>query len=84
MQIKTTMRGAPGWLSWLSIQLLILAQVMILWFMRLSPELTGPRGSELTAWSLLGILSVPSSLFPPLLSLSLSKEIHKLKKTPTQ
>ena len=29
--------GAPGWLSWLSIQLLVLAQVMISQFMGLSP-----------------------------------------------
>ena len=29
MQFKTTMRGLRGWLSWLSVQLLISAQVMI-------------------------------------------------------
>ena len=57
--------GAPGWLSWLSIQLLILAQVMILQFMRSSPEL----GSVLTVQSLLGILFLPLST-SPLLSLT--------------
>ena len=29
--------GASGWLSWLSIQFLVLAQVMISWFVRLNP-----------------------------------------------
>ena len=53
--------GEPGWLSWLSIQLLTSAWVMISRFVRSSPT----SGSVLTAWSLLGILS-------PSLSLSLS------------
>ena len=57
--------GSPGWLSWLSDQLLTYAQVMISWFMSSSPEL----GSVLTAWSLLGILSLPLSA-PPSLSAS--------------
>ena len=65
--------GAPGWLSRLSVQLL--AQVMILRFVRPSPA----SGSVLTAWSLLGILSLPCSLpLPCFLSLSLSQ--NKLKK----
>ena len=46
---------APGWLSWLSVWLLISAQVMILWFLGSNPM----SGSVLTAWSLLGILSLP-------------------------
>ena len=48
--------GVPGWPSWLSICLLIPAQVMISWFLRLSPVL----GSALTVWNLLGILSPPA------------------------
>ena len=32
-------KGVPGWLSWLSVRPLILAQVMISWFMGLSPAL---------------------------------------------
>ena len=35
--INLFLLGEPGWLSWLSIQLLISAQVMISWFMGLSP-----------------------------------------------
>ena len=50
-----------------SVKHLTLAQVMISWLMRLS--LTS--GSVLTAWSLLGILSLSLSA-SPLLSLSLS------------
>ena len=52
----------PAWLSWLSIQLLISAQVVISWFMRLSPTL----GSVLTEPA--GILP-PSLSAPPLLAL---------------
>ena len=52
--------GAPGWLSQLSIRLLITDQVMISWFMSLSSM----SGSELAVQSLLGILSLP--LFLPL------------------
>ena len=68
---KNKKTGASGWLSWLSIQLLILAQVMISRFMRSSPAL----GSVLAVQILLG-LSLPLSLSHPLLlslSLSLSK-----------
>ena len=50
--------AVTGWLSLLSFCLLILAQVMISWFMGSSSAL----GSVLTAQSLLGILSLPLSL----------------------
>ena len=63
--------GAPGWLSWLSIRLLVSAQVMISWFMRSSPT----SGSALTAWNLPGILSLPHFL-TPLHALSLSLKIN--------
>ena len=53
--------GAPGCLSWLSIGLLVLAQVIISWFVRSSATL----GSVLTAQRLFRILS-------PCFSLSLS------------
>ena len=59
--------GAPGWLSRLSVQLLVLAQVMILRFVSSRPT----WGCVLIAWSLLVILS-PSLSAPPLLKLSLS------------
>ena len=53
---------------WLSIWLLVSAQIMISWFINLSPT----SGSVLTAQSLLGILSLPLSLpLPCSLSLSL-------------
>ena len=62
-------RGAArGWLSRVSIQLLVSAQGMISRFWGLSPM----SGSTLTAQSLLGILSLSLSLSAlPLLSLSL-------------
>ena len=76
--------GAPEWLSRLSARLLVSVQVMISWFMSSSPAL----GSVLTAWSLLGILSLPPSLSLPLPllapSLSLSKEISKHKEEEEQ
>ena len=64
----------------LSVQLLILAQIMISWFVSLSPAL----GSALTVWSLLEILSLPLSLPLPwlalFLSLSLSLSLSKISK----
>ena len=55
--------GSPGWLSWLSVQLLVLAQVKISQFVGSSLA----SGSVLASQSLLGIL------FPPhLLVLALS------------
>ena len=69
------MVGAPGWLSRLSIQLLlILAQIMISQFMGFSPV----SSSVLTVWSLLGILS-PFLSALPLLARCLS-QINKVKK----
>ena len=62
---KNLIMGAPGWLSQLRVQLLISAQVMISWFVSLSPA----SGPEL---SLLGILSLSLSLSaPPLFMLFL-------------
>ena len=64
--------GVSGWFSGLSIQLLILAQFVISWFMSSSPT----TSFALTTRSLLGILSLPASLCPspPSLFLSLSQD----------
>ena len=70
-----TLTGAPGWLSQLSVQLSISAQVMISRFVGLSPT----SGPVLIAPSLLGILS-PSLSVPPLLTLSLSLSPSKINK----
>ena len=66
------------------VRLLVSAQVMISQFVGLSPM----WGSALTAWSLLGIFSLPLSLTLPhlsacacSLSLSLSKQINFKKKS---
>ena len=72
---KIAVGGAPGWLSQLSILLLILAQVVISQRVGSNPALD----SVLTVQSLLGILSLSPSLslslpFPCPLSLSLSKK----------
>ena len=65
---KEKLLRAPEWLSRLSFWLLISAQVMISWFVRLSHKYS----SVLIAWSLLGILSLPLSVpLPSSLSLSL-------------
>ena len=66
-QLKINKIGALGWLSQLSIQLLIL--VMISRFISSSPTL----GSALTAQSLLGILSLSLSLSSPTCAISLLK-----------
>ena len=68
--------GAPGWLSQLSVPLLISALVGISRFVSSSPAL----GSELTVWILLGF-----SLFLPLpcmqaRSLSLKNKFKKINK----
>ena len=67
--------GASGWLSQLSVGLMILAQVMVSQFVGLSCK----SGSALTVWSLLGILSRSLSL-PFLCSHTLSLKINKLEK----
>ena len=60
----------PGWLGQLSIQLSISAQVMLSRFVESSPA----SGSALTLWSMLGISSLPLSLFPSSIhTLSVSK-----------
>ena len=65
--------GALGWLSWLSGQFLVLAQVMISLLVNWRPS----SGSMLTVWSLLGILS-PSSFCPsPAHALSLALKRKK-------
>ena len=64
----------PGWLSRLSVRLLILAQVMISQPVSLSPAL----GSALTMQRLRGILS-PSLFAPPPLALSISIKINTNK-----
>ena len=66
--IKKEKAGLPGWLSPLSIQLLISAQVMISQSVGSSPV----TGSVLAAWSLLGIIS-PHPLCLSLLTHSLSQ-----------
>ena len=62
--------GTPGWLNLLSVQLLILAQVMISQFVSSSPA----SGSVLTVRSLLGILS-PS--LRPYSTRALSLKVNK-------
>ena len=61
--------GMPGWLSRLSIWLLVLVRVIISQFVGSSPVL----GSALTVWSLLGILSLLPLPLHPTLSLSQNK-----------
>ena len=81
---ESSFLGVPGWLNRLSVWLLVSAQVMISWFMGLSPS----SGSVITAWSLLGILSFslslslcPSPAYALSLSLSLKKNtFFKVKK----
>ena len=78
---KNWLAWAPGWLSWLSVQLLVLAQVMISRFMSSSPV----SGSLLSVQSPLCILCPLLSLPLPCshmcsLSLSLKKEINIKKK----
>ena len=64
-------QGAPGWLSQLSIQLLVSAQVMISWLRGIKPHIRRP---VLAVQSLLGILSPCLSAPLPLVwSLFLSK-----------
>ena len=74
--IKKKTVGTPGWLSRLSVRLLVFAQVMASQFVSLSPAL----GSILTAQSLLGILSLSLSLCtPPKINKHLKTYTVKLK-----
>ena len=73
--VKNNKRGAPGWLSRLSVRLLVSAQVVISWFVSSSLA----SGSVLTVRSLLGILAL-SSLSGLPRSCCLSLKISKLKK----
>ena len=70
LSLKTLLLGVPEWLSWLNVQLLVSAQVMISQFVGSSPT----SSSALTVWSPLWVLCSPLSLLLPLSHcLSLSK-----------
>ena len=69
---EKTICVACGWLRWLNVRLLVLAEVTISQFMGSSPV----SGFVLTVGSLLGILSLPLALPLPY-SLSLSLKINK-------
>ena len=71
---KNRRLGTSEWLSWLSDQLLIMAQVMISQFMNWIPML----GSGWTVQSVLGILS-PSLCSSPTCVSMLSLKINELK-----
>ena len=68
VNVKTHRIGAPGWLSQLSVWLLILVRAMISQFVGSSPM----SGSALLAGSLLGILCSPSLCPSPARALLLS------------
>ena len=75
-QLKLGQRRAPGWLSRLSVQFLILVPVTILWSQGLWDRT--PRQALCWVWRLLKILFPSSSVLPPhacsrVLSLSLLK-----------
>ena len=76
---KKALIWAPGWLSGLSIWLLILAHVMIPQFVSLRPT----SGSMLITWSLLRILS-PSLYLSPTQADALFQNKNKLKKKKKQ
>ena len=67
--IKRIIRGAFGWLSWLIIQLLISAQVMISRFVNWSPTYSSALSAD-SDWDSVSPLLCPFSLS---LSLSLPK-----------
>ena len=65
--------GRLGWLSWISVWLLVWAQVMFSWFVGLSAA----SGSMQSVWSLPWILYLSPSLSgPPLLVLSQNIELY--------
>ena len=68
LSLRNTLRGVPRWLSWLSVQLWILAQVMMLWFVSSADPHPCPPHLALCADSMesAGILSIPLSLWPSL------------------
>ena len=66
--------GAPGWLSWLSIWLLVSAQVNDVMVRETEPHVQLCTESSEAAWDFL-FLSMP----PPLMH-SLSLKVNKLKK----
>ena len=74
-------QGTPGWLSQLSVRLLVSAQVMSSQLRSSSSE----SGSVLTVWSLLGMLSLSLSLSLsltlPTWTVFISLEINKPRKT---
>ena len=74
LALKLRHLGAPGWLGWFGVRLLISAQVMISWFMSLSPALS----SVLSAWAV-SLLS-PSSLPLPHCALSIFPSLSKTSK----
>ena len=77
--VERKLTGVPGWLSRVSIWLLIWAQVTISRFMGSSPAL----GSVLTVQSLRGILSLPlPCVFSLSLSQSLSQSINRRLRSP--
>ena len=65
--------GVSGWLSQLSVRLLVSAQIMILWFVRSSPCIGLCAGSAEPTW---GTLS-PSVSAPPPLVLCLEINLKK-------
>ena len=73
--LKRSETGVPEWFSLLSVHLLIPIPVMISQLMGLSST----SGSELTVWSLLGILSLPLSVSFSL-SLSINQSIKNFLK----
>ena len=78
-QCQKSFGGRSGWLSWLSVWLLISAHAKILRFVRSSPA-SGSADSAELAWDSLPLFL---SLLPPPLVLSLCvspKTVNKLKK----
>ena len=68
--------GAPAWLSWLHVQFLVSAQVMISWFHEFEPCIGFRADSAEPASESVS----PSLSAPPLLTLSLSLSKINIKK----